>query len=185
MATDEKLRKGIKIGSYTEVDELAKSLKRHIKGEVAFFCIGTDRVSGDSLAPLIGTMLERKGYNNVIGTLEYPAHANNLGERINEVPTGVTVLAIDAALGKKENIGKFNFNKGELYAGKALGKDLPPIGDFNILGIVNVNSDRMYTNHQVLSSTRLHTVVSMAETVVRAIELAFPIEEKVLLNEVK
>lgn len=53
LAGHEKVFKGVMIGKYSEGDEvqLSKDLKRHVKGEVIFFCVGTDRYTGDSLAP--------------------------------------------------------------------------------------------------------------------------------------
>ncbi len=126
MDTDSKLRKGVRIGYFTDSDNLSKNLKKYIKGDVTFFCIGTDRSTGDSLAPLIGSMLVEKGYKNVIGTLEYPVHATNIDERIKEVPSDTCVIAIDAALGREEGIGKLILNKGELQPGLALNKTCRP-----------------------------------------------------------
>jgi hypothetical protein len=46
--------------------------------DVHFICIGTDRSSGDSLGPFVGTYLNEMGYKNVYGTLDEPVHAMNL-----------------------------------------------------------------------------------------------------------
>ncbi|WP_310877044.1 DUF1256 domain-containing protein [Priestia megaterium] len=108
--------KGVTIGSYkNQNNKLVSDLRKHIKGDVVFFCVGTDRSTGDSFAPYVGTLLREKGYTNVIGTIDDPARAVNLEERIKEIPEGVTVIGIDASLGKKSSIGKLNFNSGARY----------------------------------------------------------------------
>ncbi|WP_276322275.1 DUF1256 domain-containing protein [Cohnella luojiensis] len=49
---------------------------KHSKDELTFLCIGTDRSTGDSLGPWVGTMLEEKGFTRVIGTLREPCDAD-------------------------------------------------------------------------------------------------------------
>ena len=172
MVTSDDIHEGIRIGVYNGMGKLGEDLKKHVKGDVTFLCIGTDRSTGDCYAPMIGTILEGKGYNNVIGTLDNPIHALNLDKRIREIPEGTTVLAIDAALGSAKNVGKMTLNKGRLHAGKALDKDLTPIGDYYIVGIVNKIG---YMESVILQSTRLATIMKMAKEAVSAIERAYPL----------
>lgn len=172
MATLDEIQEGIVFGKYNDSNELSRNLKKYIKGEVTFFCIGTDRATGDSLAPFIGSMLIEKGYNNVIGTIDNPAHAQNLDKRIKEISENTTVIAIDAALGKSESIGKIIFSKGKTYPGIGVGKNLTSIGDFSLAGVVNQSG---VLNYEVLRSTRLSIVLKMAESVVESIQEAFPI----------
>lgn len=182
MAGHENRFKGIKIGSYSVEDgkKLAQDLLKYINGDITVVCIGTDRSTGDSFAPFVGTILKERGFKNVIGTLDDPVHAMNLGERIKEIPPNTTVLAIDASVGKKENIGKLLLNSGALYAGRGVGKDLPPIGDFNIKGIVNIDSNCVEMNYMALGVTRLSTVVKLAKQCADSIEEAFSVEGKTL-----
>lgn len=170
--------KGVRIGKFDAYKELASAMKKHIKvniDDVVFFCVGTDRCSGDSLAPFIGTMLIENGYNNVIGTIDEPVHALNLEEKIKLIPKEKMVIAFDASLsGNPDNMGKFIFNSGELCAGKGIGKDLKPVGDFHVVGVVNHSFGNL--NHAILANTRLSTVLSMAKEIVKAIEVSFPLE---------
>lgn len=130
-------------------------------------------------------MLVEKGYKNVIGTLEHPVHAKNIEERMKEIPSDTCVIAVDAALGKERNIGKLILNNGEIHPGRALNKNLPAVGDYSIIGIVNFNSGGSpLIVGQLLSSTRLHTVMKMATTLVESIEKAFPTETNSLLEEI-
>ena len=66
---------------------ILEGMQEKRKTEILFLCIGTDRSTGDSLGPLIGSRLEAEGIGNVvvIGTLEHPVHAVNLDRTIEEL----------------------------------------------------------------------------------------------------
>lgn len=161
------------------VDALALALDRHMEavdnfpGPVRLVCIGTDRSTGDALGPIVGSQIERWGDPNlrVYGTLDQPVHAANLAETIarldTEEPQAVTI-AIDACLGKSEHIGQLKVKQGPLLPGQGVNKRLPPVGDFHMIGIVNVGG---FMEYFVLQNTRLNLVMRMADTMVRAIEL--------------
>jgi putative sporulation protein YyaC len=123
-------------------------------------CIGTDRSTGDSLGPLVGTNLEKLGYK-VYGTIDNPVHASNLVTTIGNISSKY-ILAIDACLGRMENVGTISVEKGGIRPGIAVGKDLPKIGDVAIMGIVNVGG---FMEHLVLQSTRLSLVIRMANSI--------------------
>lgn len=79
-------------------------------------CIGTDRSTGDALGPLVGTKLEQIDIKNlqIFGTLDEPVHALNLEEKIQNIqkehPTAF-IIAVDACLGKSQNIGSITTGK--------------------------------------------------------------------------
>lgn len=134
--------------------------------KVVFACIGTDRSTGDCLGPIVGMLLEEKGYN-VVGTLEDPMHAVNLEERSNKIKEDYPdhiVIAIDACLSSINDIGKIMIHAGPLFPGKAVKKVLPPVGDISIKGIVNVSG---FMEYSVLQNTRLNTVWKMAKEIER------------------
>src|SRR5690625_231185 len=132
-------------GSMTVAEKLREVLPKGIKNDdVYFICIGTDRSTGDSLAPLIGTYLKKHGYENIVGTLDDPVHALNLEKVIEALPDDKVIIAIDACLGSMESIGRIDVEKGSIKAGAGVGKDLPPVGDYGIKGIVNVGGFMEY-----------------------------------------
>lgn len=141
---------------------------------IIFACIGTDRSTGDSLGPLVGTKLEKFGYN-VIGTIDNPLHAKNLSERLRKVPEGSTVIAIDAKLGLLSSIGKIDIKDGPIKPGATVGKDLPEVGDISISGVVNVGG---YMEFFVLQNTRLSVVMNMADQIVDVITIALSLQIK-------
>lgn len=147
------------------------------KERVVFVCIGTDRSTGDALGPLIGTMLQEHGWSQVIGTLAEPcdarrveAAAEGLRQRSMEE---LTVVAIDACLGKPQSVGGYVLTSGPLRPGAATGRGLPPIGDFGIAGVVNRNGPKAYG---MLQTTSLHFVLGMAKRIVSAINEAWYIQ---------
>ncbi|WP_079529029.1 spore protease YyaC [Halobacillus hunanensis] len=142
--------------------------------QVIIACIGTDRSTGDSLGPLVGSMLRDHPLKtfHVYGTLEHPLHALNLKDTIKAIyhtHPSPFILAIDACLGKNSSIGSVSIGKGTLNPGAALKKDLPPIGDMHISGMVNVGG---FMEYVVLQNTRLHHVMNMAAKIAAAIRLA-------------
>lgn len=142
--------------------------------KVMFVCIGTDRSTGDSLGPLVGSFLKKKGYRNVIGTINNLVHAKNLYEKLSEVPINKKVIVIDSMLGKVDSIGKFYVIDGGLKPGAGVGKELDAVGDYSISGVVNVGG---FLSQQVLQYTELSLVLKMAEEITEAIEKRFPLPE--------
>ena len=176
---------GVEIGRYSDSFTLGKDLNKYVGENVFFFCVGTDRSTGDSLAPLIGTLLQENGYKNVLGTISDPIHAQNLDEKIKLIPKNYTVIAIDSCLGKRYNIGTVTLRRGSLSPGSGVGKNLTKVGDYSINGVVNVAGGDNNLRFLVLQSTRLDTVFKIARMFVESVKAAYPIVENVLkLKEV-
>ena len=133
---------------------------------VVILCIGTDRSTGDALGPLTGTRLRSlHSHPHVYGTLDEPVHATNLPEALRQIAALTAdpfVIAVDACLGRLENVGCVTLGRGPLRPGAAVNKDLPPVGDACITGIVNVGG---FMEHLVLQSTRLNLVMKMADMI--------------------
>lgn len=134
--------------------------------EIVVLCIGTDRVSGDSLGPLVGTLLtEECRYAKVYGTLKEPVHAQNLSETIDLVERKhpeAFVIAVDACLGKAANVEKIVFLNKPLKPGMGVNKDLPEVGNVNIQGIVNVGG---FLPQLVIQNTRMNTIYNMSRII--------------------
>lgn len=142
-----------------------------IERPVVFVCIGTDRSTGDSLGPLVGTLLEEKRLKtfHVYGTLENPIHAVNLVERLEEIKANhfnPIIIAIDACLGRLKSVGYIQLAEGPVKPGAGVNKELPSVGDFHITGIVNVSG---FMEFFVLQNTRLNLVLKMAKVIANGI----------------
>jgi putative sporulation protein YyaC len=172
-----KIRRSTQVETLSEVGgELHKIIPSSFNIEDVFFvCIGTDRSTGDSLGPLIGTMLEDLGYNNIMGTIDAPLHAVNLVQRLQDAPINKQIIAIDACLGRVSDIGSAKIIKGSLRPGAGVGKELPAVGNYGIKGIVNVGGFQEYA---VLQNTRLKVVKDLAILITQGIQERFPLQEK-------
>lgn len=134
---------------------------------IIFLCIGTDRSTGDSLGPLIGHKLKFLSKDNIsiYGNLENPVHAKNLASTLKEINTiynNPYIIAIDACLGRLQNVGKIIIEDKPIFPGSAVNKKLAPIGDMSITGIVNISGNLEF---MVLQNTRLFTVMHLAEII--------------------
>jgi len=135
--------------------------------DIVFVCIGTDRSTGDSLGPIIGHKLKEMKYGNVhvFGDLDTPVHAKNLCETTSLIIDKYEkpfIIAIDACLGKIEHVGHITVGTGALKPGSAVNKDLEPIGDMHITGIVNFSG---FMDFLILQNTRLGTVMKIADII--------------------
>ncbi len=156
---------------------LGTSLEKCIKShegtwkELIFICIGTDRITGDSLGPYVGYCLSGCPmiHGQIYGTLSHPIHALNLTEAMDHItrqhPNGLYV-AIDASLGTKKHLGFVTVANGALHPGAGVQKQLPPVGHIAITGIVNASG---WMEHLALQTTRLSTVIAMANMITRGI----------------
>ncbi|WP_216831636.1 spore protease YyaC [Alkalihalobacterium elongatum] len=154
-------------------EQLGEILSPHAHRDLVIVCIGTDRSTGDSLGPLIGTKLSEKHLSKftVYGTLEHPVHAVNLEEKLSEIDQNHRnpyIIGIDACLGRLNSVGHITVAKGPVKPGAAVNKKLPEVGNMHITGIVNVGGMMEYF---VLQNTRLHTVMKMANLVASSLYL--------------
>ena len=96
----------------TASNELAHVLKKCIGQidrpwkEIIILCIGSDRITGDSLGPLIGQQLSRHRWKNIhiYGTLDTPVHALNLEAVLADIKKrhpSALILAVDALAARR------------------------------------------------------------------------------------
>ncbi|MFF2886592.1 spore protease YyaC [Paenibacillus sp. NPDC057967] len=142
---------------------------------ILFICIGTDRSTGDAFGPLLGSMLKEQGWKHVIGTLEEPCDAHAVESAVCRAAVlqgsdKLTLIAVDACLGKPQSVGGFITREGSLQPGAATGRRLPAVGDYSIAGVVNLNGVKAYG---MLQTTSLHLVMGMAKQAARAIREAW------------
>lgn len=136
--------------------------------QLIILCIGTDRSTGDSLGPLVGSKLKAMDCMvnvPIYGTLDEPVHAVNLSKIINTINDDFPnsfIIAVDACLGRNESVGYISIKEGPLQPGTGVNKTLPAIGHLHVVGIVNVGG---FMEYMVLQNTRLSLVMKMAETI--------------------
>jgi putative sporulation protein YyaC len=167
---------------HTDADTPAQ-LSRHLHSifynlpsyqPIVIICVGTDRSTGDSLGPLVGSQLKKIGTHgyHLFGTLDEPVHAMNLNEIIHQIHQQFHdpfIVAIDACLGQIASVGCIQVGHGPLKPGAGVNKELPPVGNIHVTGIVNVGG---FMEYFVLQNTRLSLVMNMAEVIANSIHTA-------------
>lgn len=133
-------------------------------------CIGSDRVTGDCIGPLVGHMLLSRGaVCEVSGTLEKPVTALNIADTVAALKKrfpGRKIVAVDSCVGESGDVGAIRIRKGSLRPGLACGKTLPKVGDVSITATVAAGkADNLY-------SVRLGLVYSLAAQIADAVECA-------------
>lgn len=150
--------------------ELSQLIKNYIDKSTILICVGTDRCIGDSLGPIVGTLLTHKFFPlPVYGSISSPIHAINLIERVSHIKLmhpNSNILAIDACLGDESSIGEIQVRDYPLHPGKGVGKTLPHVGDTSIVGIVDCNnSDNIFINKNI----RLSFIIDMATIITESL----------------
>ncbi len=164
-------------GSYTDpqletgLAMVLKSVLGSYQNRIIVLCIGTDANIADSLGPLVGTMLVEGGsLLPIYGTLDQPIHARNLKSRLESIQKdhpGFLELAIDASVGKKEELGNIEIKNGGVHPGRALRKRLPQVGHISIIGKVEVFQGIRSVGQPGMG--RLSMVYRMAQVIARGI----------------
>lgn len=143
--------------------------------------IGTDREIFDSLAPLVGSILNERQHDfKVYGCLHKPIHALNLDYRMDIIESlhkDDFIIAVDACVSSQtRNIGDIFLREGSLKPGSGAGKSLRNVGDISILGVS--------TSKPITNVTRLSFICDLATDIVDTImEFSRIRNEEVLFNE--
>ncbi|XID91724.1 spore protease YyaC [Paenibacillaceae bacterium WGS1546] len=158
------------------MNRLSRKLQDYLEAlsperRIVIVCVGTDRSTGDSLGPLVGTALSREFHPgfDLYGTLEDPVHAMNLSDTLLKIARASQqpfVIAVDACLGQVSSVGCIQIGSGPVKPGAGVNKELPPVGDIHMTGIVNVGG---FMEYFVLQNTRLNLVVKMSDIIAQSL----------------
>lgn len=153
-----------------ELSDLLIKLSPNNKKDILVLCVGTDRSTGDCLGPLVGWLLSQKAIDFfVYGTLDDPIHAGNLSEKIHSINLrhkNPLIIAVDACLGKMENVGIITLGEGVIKPGAGVFKELPSVGNVYFIGTVNIAGHMEFI---VLQNTRLSLVMNMAKVISQSV----------------
>lgn len=143
----------------------------HSLKNLVIVCVGTDRSTGDALGPLVGTSLAKwkSPLFHLYGTLDEPVHAVNLQEtldRIHCLHEDPFIIGIDACLGQSSSVGCVQVAEGPLRPGAGVNKELPPVGNIHLTGIVNVGG---FMEYFVLQNTRLSLVMKLSDIISKSL----------------
>lgn len=141
-------------------------------GPVVFVCVGSDRVVGDCLSPIVGEKIKNLNSKIIVyGSLSSPINYQNLPDvlkMIKQTHSASTVIVIDSVLGKSDEVGFVKFNKGGLVLGGEYHKGVY-FGNYHIVGVVNTTGINSLT---FLKSVKLLNIIKMSNFISNAIENA-------------
>lgn len=156
------------------VELISQQLKPLLARDMVFLCIGTENVTGDSLGPRVGTLLQNKMKTPLLiyGYEGCNVNAQNLVlayDMVKIMHPEKQIVVVDAAVGDNEEVGCVQIHKGGIMPGAATNKNLPQVGDVSILGVVSKRGCQdFYSSH----ADRVILVEKMAETIANSIILS-------------
>ena len=133
-------------------------------------CVGSDLILGDSLGPLVGTLLKQNGVGAyVYGSLNAPITAREVDyvkTYLKKIHKNSKIIAIDAGIGPDCDVGLIKVRDVGLKPGLGVDKDLPLLGDMSIVGVV---ASKSIKNVNLFNYTRLNLVYKMAMVIAEGI----------------
>lgn len=151
--------------------KFVKELKNKIpnKKEIVFCCIGTDKVIGDCIGPITGSLLKNKINNRfVYGDLDNNLTFNNINEKINEIHSkfyNPFIIAIDAALSNDNYIGQIFIQNGGICIGEGLNKEYNNIGNLGIKAVVGKDYNDNALNFKTLQNVSLKRIIFLSKII--------------------
>ena len=142
---------------------------------IIFLCIGTDKIVGDSIGPIIGNNLKKieNEYIQIYGTLDNTLNFINAKDTIEKIYHNFTrpyLITIDAALSTTNNKGDIVLSEGYINIGKALQKSICFYSNVNIKCVVGKAHLEKEKNITELKNVSLKETEKMAEIVSRGIK---------------
>ncbi len=165
---------------YTQfTNKLGKSLEKlnNTFSHIIFLCIGTEKIIGDSVGPIIGSNIKNleNEYIKVYGicgkNLDF-SNAKNIIEKVYKKYSNPFIITIDAALSKEKRTGEIYIGEGFMKIGTALEKSITFYSNINIKCVVGkYNSLNQKENINILNNVVKERVYSLAEIVSQGIKI--------------
>ena len=155
-----------------------KICKVYINGNYSnliFLCIGTNKIVGDSVGPIIGNNLKsiENEYMQIYGTLDNTLNFINAKQTIEKIYNNFEkpfLITIDAALSKTSNIGDIVLSEGYIKIGKALQKSICFYSNINIKCVVGRSYMEKENNLEELKRVSLNETLEIANIVTNGIK---------------
>lgn len=143
------------------------------RAKTVFLCIGTPKIIGDSLGPIVGDELKRRQIDAyVYGTTSHPITALNLHlykKMLRTYHRNDLIVAIDATMGSMYDIGKIKIKEDGLKPGGAFNKKSTALGDVGIMGIVGENQGDMLLQLKTCDEQFINTLaLTIVELIISA-----------------
>jgi len=159
--------------------------------EIIFLCIGSSRVIGDMIGPMVGEKLKNrlgnerfnkvKIYGDMKSNLNLK-NANNITEKLKQIYDNPLIVTIDTALGKEEMINKIIISNGKIEIGKAIGSGIMIDSHINIKGIVGEHKIIPEKNMNVLKNAKIESVLYLSNIITKGIVDIIKINQNTSIN---
>ena len=158
-----------------ELNKIIKKINEKKYSDLIFVCIGTNKIVGDSLGPIVGEILKQnlKEKNiSVIGDLKYNVNINNIHKYVRKIENDYEnpyIISIDSALSRTiapENV--FIIKKG-LIPGSALKRKSKEIGNIAIKGIVGKYDKNSLMNFYNLKTVDYKLILRLSKNISKII----------------
>ena len=147
--------------------------------EIVILCIGTDKLIGDCVGPMVGQKLindwQSKNNDNIkkkeiviLGNMERTLNyknAENIIKQVNKNCNMPFIIAIDTALSKISTTQKIYVNNGSLTIGNSLGRKLLFKSHINIKCVVGECKNTPKENIKVLKDVHPELVEQLSDIV--------------------
>ena len=135
-----------------------------------FLCIGTNKVIGDSVGPIVGNELKSMENNfvQIYGTMDNTLNFINAREIIKELYYNFDnpfLVTIDAALSEIKKRGDIVVSDGYIKIGKALQKSICFYSNINIKCVVGKSYLEKEKNVKELKSVKIEETMEIANVV--------------------
>lgn len=148
-----------------KASEFIINLRRKISREerdLAFVCIGSNKVVGDMLGPLVGSYLKSNSRLEVFGDLSENICQRKDFEKIYSKVKGKCVIAVDSAVSNYGRMGDIFITNKPLKIAYGINLDKGMIGDISIKGIVAVDDRNQLKNLCNLKNSDADFIKKMA-----------------------
>ncbi len=140
--------------------------------DIVILCVGTSRLIGDSVGPVVGQkltrLLEEKENVKIYGTTKRNLNLKNakqILEEINSIYQNPFIITIDAALGPKELVEMVFVGTGKVQIGKALGQSMEYFSHLIMKGIVGENKENLKENKEILKKVKQNQVQRLSNQI--------------------
>jgi len=174
------IKKYIQNEKYSQIQKnFTSNLKQYINyynieknfSEIIILCIGTNKIMGDMIGPMVGENLKSKiitpknkkliVFGNMTQTLNLK-NANNIINKVKNNYQNPFVITIDTALSKIYDSKKIYINQGNIQIGSALSKGINCDSHINIKGVVGKYKENLEENLNTLRNVKLRDIVYLS-----------------------
>lgn len=161
------------------VQDLQKNIYQYRNqkfSDVVILCIGTNKLIGDSIGPVVGQKLKKEKMKEkvcVYGDLKESINFKNAKtvlEKIFKSYEKPFIITIDSALGTEQMINKIVVNKGIIRIGKSLGRSICYPSHITIKGVVGENKNTYDDNIKILNEVEPELIWNLSNIMVDGIK---------------